>query len=33
MSFANARGIIVDKVIKGIGSGLNYKRKQWNKPD
>lgn len=31
MSFANARGIIVDKVIKGIGSGLNYKRKQWNK--
>lgn len=31
MSFANARGIIVDEVIKDIGSGLNYKRKQWNK--
>jgi len=31
LSFANARGIIVDEVIKDIGSGLNYKRKQWNK--
>lgn len=30
-TFANARGMIVDEVIKDIGSGLNYKRKQWNK--
>lgn len=29
--FANARGIIVDEVIQDIGSGLNYKRKKWNK--
>ena len=30
-TFANARGMIVDEVIKDIGNGLNYKRKQWNK--
>ncbi len=29
-TFANARGIIVDEVIKDIGSGLNYNRKHWN---
>ena len=28
--FANARGIIVDELISDIGSGLNYKRKNWN---
>ena len=28
--FANARGMIVDEVYTDIGSGLNYKRKQWN---
>ncbi len=30
-AFANARRMIVDEVITDIGSGLNYKRKQWNK--
>ncbi|MCT4507768.1 MAG: IS607 family transposase [Tepidibacter sp.] len=30
-NFANAKGIIVDEVIKDIGSGLNYNRKKWNK--
>ncbi|MCW9133961.1 IS607 family transposase [Bacillus paramycoides] len=30
-TFANARGMIVDEVIKDIGSGLNYNRKKWNK--
>lgn len=30
-TFANARGMIVDEVIKDIGSGLNYKRNKWNK--
>lgn len=29
--FANARGLIVDEIIEEIGSGLNYKRKKWNK--
>lgn len=29
--FANARGIIVDEVFEDVGSGLNYKRKKWNK--
>ena len=29
--FVNAKGIIVDEVIEEIGSGLNYKRKKWNK--
>ena len=30
-NFANGKGIIVDEVIKDIGSGLNYNRKKWNK--
>lgn len=30
-TFANARGWIVDDVVTDIGSGLNYKRKNWNK--
>lgn len=30
-NFVNAQGVIVDEVIKDIGSGLNYKRKKWNK--
>lgn len=30
-NFANAKYIIVDEVIKDIGSGLNYNRKKWNK--
>ncbi len=29
--FINAKGIIVDEVIEDIGSGLNYKRKHWNR--
>ena len=29
--YANAKGIIVDKVIEDYGSGLNYNRKKWNK--
>jgi len=29
--YANAKGIIVDEVIKDLGSGLNYNRKKWNK--
>lgn len=29
--YANAKGIIVDEVIEDFGSGLNYKRKKWNK--
>lgn len=28
--YTNAKGIIVDDYIHDIGSGLNYKRKQWN---
>lgn len=28
--FVNARGIILDEVISDIGSGLNFKRKNWN---
>ena len=28
--YANAKGIIVDLVLKDIGSGLNYNRKKWN---
>ena len=27
----NANGVIVDEYISDIGSGLNYKRKKWNK--
>lgn len=30
-NYCNAKGVIVDEVITDIGSGLNYKRKQWNK--
>lgn len=29
--YCNARGTIVDDIISDIGSGLNYKRKKWNK--
>ena len=29
--YINAKGIIVDEVIEDIGSGLNYKRKHWNR--
>lgn len=29
--YMNAKGIILDEVISDIGSGLNYKRKNWNK--
>ncbi|MBI1716193.1 IS607 family transposase, partial [Lactobacillus crispatus] len=29
--FVNAKGIILDEMITDIGSGLNYKRKKWNK--
>jgi putative resolvase len=29
--FVNAKGIVVDEVIEDIGSGLNYKRKHWNR--
>lgn len=29
--FANSRGWIIDEIVEDIGSGLNYKRKQWNK--
>lgn len=28
--FANSKGIIVDEVLRDIGSGLNYNRKKWN---
>jgi putative resolvase len=29
--FTNAKGMIIDEIIKDIGSGLNYNRKEWNK--
>ncbi|MBM7652023.1 putative site-specific integrase-resolvase [Neobacillus cucumis] len=29
-NFANAKGWIVDDILRDIGSGLNYKRKNWN---
>lgn len=29
-NYVNAKGIILDKEISEIGSGLNYKREQWN---
>lgn len=29
-TYANAKGIIVDDVIRDFGSGLNYNRKNWN---
>lgn len=28
--YANAKGLIVDEIIKDYGSGLNYNRKKWN---
>jgi len=28
--YCNAKGIIVDEVIRDFGSGLNYNRKEWN---
>ena len=28
--YANGKGVILDDVITDIGSGLNYKRKNWN---
>lgn len=30
-TYCNAKGVTVDEVITDIGSGINYKRKQWNK--
>lgn len=30
-TFTNARGMIVDEIIQDVGSGWNYKRKQWNR--
>ncbi|GLB47429.1 hypothetical protein WR164_14080 [Philodulcilactobacillus myokoensis] len=30
-TFVNAKGIILDKTMTDIGSGLNYNRKNWNK--
>lgn len=29
-TYANAKGIIVDDIIRDFGSGLNYNRKNWN---
>lgn len=31
LNFTSSKGIIVDKTIEDIGSGLNYNRKKWNK--
>lgn len=28
--YVNAKGIILDDIVSDIGSGLNYKRKNWN---
>lgn len=28
--FCNARGVVISEVVDDIGSGLNYKRKNWN---
>lgn len=30
-NYVNAKGIILNEVVSDIGSGLNYKRKNWNK--
>lgn len=30
-NYVNAKGLIVDEVIRDYGSGLNYNRKKWNK--
>ena len=29
--FCNAKGVVIDDYMADIGSGLNYKRKNWNK--
>lgn len=29
--FCNARGIVISEVLEDVGSGLNYKRKNWNR--
>lgn len=29
-TYVNARGLIVDEIIRDYGSGLNYNRKKWN---
>ena len=29
-NYVNAKGLIVDEVIRDYGSGLNYNRKKWN---
>lgn len=29
-TYANAKGLIVDEIIRDYGSGLNYNRKKWN---
>ena len=31
INFANSHGVIINEHIEEIGSGLNYKRKKWNK--
>ena len=31
LNFTSSKGIIVNEIIKDIGSGLNYNRKKWNK--
>ena len=31
INFANSHGVIIDEHIEETGSGLNYKRKKWNK--
>ena len=31
LNFTSSKGMIVDKTIEDIGSGLNYNRKKWNK--
>ena len=28
--YANAKGLIVDTIVRDYGSGLNYNRKKWN---
>ena len=30
-NYVNAKGIVLDDFISDVGSGLNYKRKNWNK--
>ena len=29
-TYANAKGLIADEIIRDYGSGLNYNRKKWN---